>query len=58
MSDFWGEGTERFVKEHGKMKIRFLECLVFMPSAKCEIHVISMFKTLSKIEDANRANCY
>ena len=33
MSDFLGEGRERFVKEHGKMKIRFLECLVFMPSA-------------------------
>ena len=37
------------------MKIRFLEGLVFMPSAKCEIRVISMFKTLSKREDANKA---
>lgn len=34
------------------MKIRFLKCLVFMPSAKYEIRVVSMFKTLSKIEDA------
>lgn len=50
---FFGGGLgERFGKEHRKMKVRFLECLVFMPSAKCEIRVISMFKTLSKIEDA------
>lgn len=50
---FWWR--ERFGKEHRKMKIRFLEFLVFIPSAKCEIRVISMFKTLSKIEDVNRA---
>lgn len=48
---------ERFGEEHSKMKIRLLECLLFMWSAKCEIYVTSMFKTSSKI-DVNRANCY
>ena len=44
--------------EHSKMKIRYLECLVFIWSGKCEIDVTAVFKTLSKIVDVHRANCY
>lgn len=48
---------ERFGEEYSKMKIRLLECFLFMWSVKCEIYVIFMFKILSKI-DVNRVNCY